>query len=206
MEKIKFNITVIRHAQTTYGEQNQFMGTLDIPCSEKGKDEARAASKNFNGIKYFRIYCSPLSRAIQTTECLFPGQDFVIENNLIERGLGSWAGKNFTTIKKEFPEAFLNSGKINPYFIPKDGEPIENVIFRVNSFLDLLMGLFKALKTENNGEKVFNIAVVTHNGVIRVMRSLLENTSISDIFKEFEKHLTPIRYSFDGKHWKLTES
>ncbi|MBV6472201.1 MAG: Phosphoserine phosphatase 1 [Saprospiraceae bacterium] len=202
MAKINFNITVIRHAQTTYGEQNQFMGTLDIPCSDKGKSEAIAARLKFSDINYFRVYCSPLKRAVQTTEFLFPGKNFIVEENLIERELGLWAGKTFSAIKKEFPEAFLKSGKIDPYFTPKNGEPIENVIFRVKNFIDLLLDLFTALKYENKATDTYNIAIVTHNGIIRVMRYLMNTIPISDIFSENEKHLAPIKYSFDGKHWK----
>lgn len=199
-----FKITLIRHAPTAYGEHNQFMGRLDVPCSERGKSEARAASKNFFDIKYFRIFCSPLSRAIQTTECLFPGLNYIVDNNLIERDLGSWAGKYFTTINREYPEAFLESGNINPWYTPKDGEPIENVVLRAKGFLQMLLVLFNEQKTDGQYDETLNIAIITHNGVIRVMKYLLDKTPISDLFIENEKHLHPTIYSFDGKRWYRT--
>lgn len=180
------------------------MGRLDVPCSERGKSEAREVSKRFFNIQFLRIFCSPLSRAIQTTECLFPGLSYIIDNNLIERDLGSWAGKYLSTINREYPEAFLESGYINPWYTPKDGEPIENVILRTKVFLEMILDLYAEWKTDSQYDETINIAIITHNGIIRVMKSLIDKTPISDLFIENEKHLHPTVYTFEGKRWYRT--
>lgn len=198
---MNFNIILIRHAETDYGEKNQFMGTLDIPCSERGKLRAMEASRKINPLSYFRIYSSPLIRARQTATILFPNQGLIIEQNLAERGLGEWAGKDLSTIKKLFPEAFYKSGIINPYYTPRDGETIESVIFRVKIFLELLVDLFDALKSDSQQPTSNDIAIVTHNGIIRVLRCLLDSSPVSEIFKENEPHLKLIKYNFNGLIW-----
>jgi len=202
VKEINFNITVIRHASTEYGEEQRFMGTLDVPCSEKGKLDAKQASVHFRGKKYFRLYCSPLTRAKETCELLFPNQNPIIEPNLTERGLGEWAGKDRTTIKLLFPEAFYDSGVINPFYTPKDGETIESVIYRVKNFIDLLTDLYNALKSDSKKCAEYNIAIITHNGIIRVLRSLMEDFPMSEIFNKEEPNLKSISYNFNKSKWE----
>jgi len=192
---------LLRHAQTEYGERHQLMGILDEPCSELGRAKARSVGQYLGKEKYFRVYSSPLIRAIQTAHDVFPQSSITIEHSLVERNLGDWAGKTLEEVVRGYPQAFSHPGYLNPFYTPKNGEPIENVISRVKSFIDKLRDLHKAVALENLSGENYPIAIVTHNGVIRVIRCILENIPLFDMYNQTEIYLEPIVYTYDGVHW-----
>ncbi len=204
MKAVTFNIVLLRHAQTEHSERNRLMGILDIPCSRQGRAQARALGKKLGNERYFRIYSSPLTRAIQTAQDVFPRGDVTVEECLIERNLGNWAGKTLEDVASEHPEAFLKSGHLDPFYTPKNGEPMEDMISRVKSFLAKLHDLHTAVALENVSKGNNRIAIVTHNGVIRVIRCLTEKLHFSDMYNQAEIYLNPIHYTYDGDCWKST--
>ena len=60
-------IYLLRHGQTEYNEQKRYQGTRDIPLSEKGRACLRQAD-----LEPAEVYVSPLSRAVETAQILFP--------------------------------------------------------------------------------------------------------------------------------------
>lgn len=201
-----FRITLIRHGKTRYSETQQFMGgTLDLPCTKDALVEARELGKVLKGNDYFRIYASPLKRTLQTAKKIFPCESINLDKDLIERGLGNWAGYKKEELNEMFPEAFLPSGHIDPFYNPVDGEPIENVISRVKRFITKLTDLYTLVYNDKNEDQSLNIAIVTHNGVIRVARCLLEHKPFKEIFMQSEPYLVPIQYIYDGKSWFLKD-
>lgn len=198
---MKLNIIIIRHAQTEYGENNRFMGSLNIPCTSNGEREAENLRIRINDIDYLHVFSSPLIRALRTAEILFPNRNIITDENLRERGLGVWEGEQIDDIKEKYPDAFLDSGSINPFYTPINGEDIENVIVRAKNFLNKLSNIYFTIETENKN-MTSNIAIITHNGIIRVMRYIIEKTPVNEIFYFNENYLQPIIFSFNGNYWE----
>lgn len=176
------SITIIRHAPTVYNKKEIFMGTEDIPADhlelEAGK--FRSMRENEYIIRAKRIYTSPLLRARSTAEAIAEGQDksIQIDDRLTERNLGDWQGMPKALVRQKYPSAFMN-GKMNFFYTPQNGEPYDIMVKRVADFL-----------VEKYWE-CNDLVLVTHNGVFRVMKSLLTGERLNNVFLEFEPYLVP---------------
>src|SRR5689334_1561108 len=128
-------LTLIRHAPTVSNDSGIFMGSLDIPSPEESLRAAYELGLMLAHTEFTRYYSSPMVRARQSAEAIFPNAPVIYDSNLIERGLGLWGGKTKAAIRVEYPTAFYPSGTMNPFFTPPDGEPLQHVIDRVKTFL-----------------------------------------------------------------------
>ena len=59
-------LVLIRHGESQWNLENRFTGWIDIPLTDKGREEARLGGEKINGIKFDKAYTSVLQRAIET--------------------------------------------------------------------------------------------------------------------------------------------
>lgn len=61
-------LVLVRHGESQWNQENRFTGWVDVPLSEKGIEEARAAAKMIaaEGLGFDVAYTSVLKRAIKT--------------------------------------------------------------------------------------------------------------------------------------------
>ena len=59
-------LVLIRHGQSQWNLENRFTGWIDIPLTDKGREEARRGGEKIKGIRFDKAYTSVLSRAIET--------------------------------------------------------------------------------------------------------------------------------------------
>jgi broad specificity phosphatase PhoE len=189
---MQITITFIRHAPTNANRSGIFMGIQDISCDIR---ELTKSKLQFVNIERNTLYSSPLKRAVVSAEYLFPNTPIIIDNRLIEKNLGEWEGQSKGYLINKFPEAFLESGHLNPFFVPDKGESFDELKNRLKSFLKDIIVKYKD-SFENK-----RIFVVTHNGVIRTMRCIIENIEPLDFFKTSESFLTPIDFIFELYKW-----
>lgn len=182
------SLTMIRHCPTKDNANQIFMGRIDTLCSPEALNEAREAASGIGVHSSSHIYTSPLRRCSDTAGALFPGRDIRVDNRLAERDLGDWGGKPKRSLRASCPEAFLPSGWLDPRFTPPRGETLAAFCERVAGFLRSVCS-----KQYSNSDLV----VVTHNGVIRLTRHLLEGLPIEALFSEGEKHLVPRTFEFE---------
>ena len=90
-------IYLIRHGETESNRKGVFRGRLDIPLSQNGREQAVDLSRDFENIAVNLVYTSPLQRAVETAETVFPGHIPVKEKWLNNLDLGKWSGmeKNY---------------------------------------------------------------------------------------------------------------
>ena len=181
-------LTLIRHTPTQYSEAGLFMGDMDIPATQEGLKKAQILGDLLKSVPFTYYVSSPLTRAFQTAKAIFPCKFINIDYNLCERSLGSWAGNSKKEIRKLYPQAFLSSGFIDPYYTPDNGEAFDHVVQRVTAFIEGLL-LFP---------KDSNVVAITHNGIIRITRCLLEKRPLQEVFFEGEPYLTPRSYTYSG--------
>ena len=113
-------IYIIRHGQTKLNHSNALQGRSDLPLNENGKQQAASAGKWLaaKGIRFDRIYSSPLQRAVQTAELAAPGVPVTIDERLIEMDYGPYEGVDLKSPPPEIltffsdfensPAGFLN--------------------------------------------------------------------------------------------------
>lgn len=150
-------IYFIRHGVTDWndyvnerGEKDpKLQGWADIPLNEKGIEQAKAAAKTLEGVKFDRVFCSPLQRARQTLEQIhIDGAKVVFDDRLKERNFGEFEGKC---------KSVMDFGEFWDVRLNKKYEKAESVVDfqnRVFGFLDEL----KQFKDDN-------ILIVAHGGI-----------------------------------------
>lgn len=89
-------IYLIRHGETEYNAEKRYQGTRDIPLSDAGRAGLHKADFTPDA-----LYVSPLTRARQTAEILFPGIPQIPVQDLREMCFGSFEGRNFIEMEHD---------------------------------------------------------------------------------------------------------
>ena len=61
-------VLLIRHGETEWSISGQHSGRIDLPLTARGEDEAREVGRLLAGQTFERVVCSPLQRAVRTSE------------------------------------------------------------------------------------------------------------------------------------------
>ncbi len=151
-------IILIRHGSIDDKYRGRYIGSTDVPLSEKGVKEAEAIGQYIADIDCDHIFASPMLRVRQTFEAaLSPEKINKIEHkeNLREINFGAWEGKTFEEINEEYP------GEAEDWT-----KPVDNFAFPNGSNLKDFhddIGLFKQTLVDSAGS---TIMVFAHGGVI----------------------------------------
>lgn len=136
------------------------LGRRDLPLSDQGVAQARAAADLLDGLALGDLLASPLQRALQTAEIIAERFDIDVARDprLTDFDVGKWAGMTYQEVAAS-PEyqRYLADSKTSG--IP-GGEGLEDIRHRAVSALEQALGDSPA------GEA---IGLVTHAGVIRVL-------------------------------------
>lgn len=124
-------LLVIRHGETEWSKTGKHTGRTDIPITDVGRDEARAAARTLEGWDIGAVYSSPLIRALETAELIGFG-DAVIDDDLVEWDYGIYEGVRTAETRLEIPDWSVWTHPII------DGESVDAVGARVDSFFDRL--------------------------------------------------------------------
>lgn len=89
----------IRHAETPGNLERRYIGgRTDEPLSDTGRENAGAVT----GLpKLKRVYASPMKRAVQTAEIMFPGAEIITSEGLREMDFGAFEGKNAAEMEND---------------------------------------------------------------------------------------------------------
>ncbi len=70
-------LVLVRHGESLWNKENRFTGWKDVPLSEKGIEEAKAAGKLLKeeGYEFDVVYTSLLKRAIKTMQLILDESD-----------------------------------------------------------------------------------------------------------------------------------
>jgi len=96
MVKRKVNLILVRHGETEDNVHNVLMGHNDSPLTISGKKMTEKVAKDLKKERINCCYCSPLGRAVKTTEIILKDLDYLklnVEPLLIERDFGVLNGK-----------------------------------------------------------------------------------------------------------------
>lgn len=182
---------LVRHGVTVGGEQRRYKGSIDVPLSDEGWEQAqktaaficsdvarRAAQAEQEGHAPYRleaIYTSPLSRALRTAEaiCAPYAMHPVVNPDLRERHFGIWEGMTFSEIKAQYPEEFRAWARNPLDHAPVGGETTREVETRCIRIMHHLIERHKGRA----------LAIVAHGGVNRVMLCTIMGLPLEHIFR-----------------------
>jgi probable phosphoglycerate mutase len=158
-------IYMVRHGATQLSAEDRFAGAVDVELSDEGKFQAARLAERLADDSIAAVYCSPLTRTIQTATILaIPHKlPLIHQEGLREIDHGHWEGMLRADVEAEFSEEYA-AWEEDPFtFAPQGGEAGVNVIARA-------LPIIRQIVLEHRGQ---NVLVVSHKATIRLLISSL---------------------------------
>ncbi|HEU5160661.1 MAG TPA: bifunctional RNase H/acid phosphatase [Streptosporangiaceae bacterium] len=131
---------LLRHGQTPWSVERRFAGVGDIPLTDTGIAQARAAATALAAAGIDAIVSSPLRRCRDTAKeiAAVVGCSVREEDGFRETDFGAWEGLTFGEARERWPKE-LSAWLADPAVAPPDGESFADTGRRVATALDKLM-------------------------------------------------------------------
>jgi broad specificity phosphatase PhoE len=92
-----------RHGETAWSLTGQHTGLTDLPPTERGERNARALRERLSGLRFAKVFTSPLQRARRT--CDLAGFGAVeVDRDLLEWNYGQYEGRRTAEIHAARPD------------------------------------------------------------------------------------------------------
>ena len=101
---LTYKIHILRHGLTQANLEGRYIGRSDPPLCEQGRAQLRELAAGCEYPSVQRVYTSPLLRARQTAEMIYPGQEQETVDKLRELDFGDFEGR--TAAELEHYQAF----------------------------------------------------------------------------------------------------
>lgn len=173
-------LILVRHGESEWNAKGLWTGWMDIPLSDKGREEARSAGKKIKDLSIDIAYTSTLSRAQETADEILKEinkKDVQrVENKALnERDYGDYTGKNKWEIQKKVgDEEFKKIRRGYDTTIP-NGESLKQVYDRVVPYF--IQEILPKLKEGKN------ILISAHGNSLRALIKYLEEISDNEVPK-----------------------
>ena len=86
-------VYLARHGETAWSLTGQHTGRTDLPLTERGERNARALGERLNGLRFARVFTSPMLRARRTCELAGFGSGVEVDRDLVEWDYGEYEGR-----------------------------------------------------------------------------------------------------------------
>ena len=128
-------IYIVRHGETAKNKAQVLQGRSNAPLNDAGGQQATKVRDFFAnaGIRFAKVYSSPLTRAVQTGEIIAENVPVVTDDRLIEMDYGPYEGMDLNNPLPEVME-FFRDFVHNP--APKGMEQLSDVVARTGEFLE----------------------------------------------------------------------
>jgi probable phosphoglycerate mutase len=185
-------IVLTRHGHTDRSEPEQYLGqTLDIPISDRGREQAVALHDRLASVTFGRVLSSPLRRARQTAEVIRPDAIIEIDDRLKEADYGAWEGLTIDEIDARWP-AERASWEADPTKAsPPSGERAQDVAQRAAQLLADLRHWDAGLGAADRDHRVL---VVGHSTLNRVLLAVALLSEYRRRLRQDWVNLTVLRY------------
>ncbi len=213
-------MVLVRHGQSQWNLENRFTGWVDVPLSEKGREEATSAGRKLRDIHFDTIYVSHLMRAIQTLHYIllelldtripivyheekrihdwehYSGEKEkeipVYQSvDLAERYYGDLQGLNKAETMKKYGDAQVHLWRRSYDINPPNGESLKDTCDRTIPYYKNHI-----LPKLQEGK---NVLVVAHGNSLRSITKYVENISDTEIPTVEIPTGVPIIYTFDSQ-------
>lgn len=153
-------IHFIRHGAIDETLSGKYIGTTDVPLSDKGRLDLKKLDYEYRYPGTQVVFTSPLKRCTETCKILYPELNPLSIANLSECNFGEWEGKTAEELKSDpdFEKWLAGDNSVKP---PR-GESNADFTRRIcRMFESIVEGLMKTGTTES--------VIVTHGGVIMTL-------------------------------------
>ncbi len=172
-------LVLVRHGQSLWNLQNRFTGWVDVPLTEHGIGEARAAGEKLKGMQFDVAYTSALTRAQHTLQLIQEAMGTQIpvirDQALNERHYGDLQGLNKDDTRAKYGDEQVHIWRRSFDTPPPNGEALKQTSERTIPFYEGC--IFGDLKQGRN------VLVVAHGNSNRSIVMALEKLSGDEIMK-----------------------
>jgi broad specificity phosphatase PhoE len=158
-------LLLVRHGSTQLTAENRFSGAVGVDLSDEGREQVRRLAVRLQVEKITAVYCSPLSRTVETAAILSEPHRLepVRRPGLQEISHGRWEGLTRKEVEDQFPGEY-ESWESDPFtFAPVGGESGVAVLARA-------LPVIREIVVAHAGQCVL---VVSHKATLRLLLSSL---------------------------------
>jgi broad specificity phosphatase PhoE len=156
---------LVRHGATQLTAEDRFSGAVGVELSEEGRWQAARLGERLRQQGLTALYCSPLSRTVETARIVAGACALAIEtrDGLREISHGRWEGLTRREVEARYPDEY-EAWEEDPFtFAPEGGESGVAVLARA-------LPVIREIVTRHPSERVL---VVSHKATIRLVLSSL---------------------------------
>jgi 2,3-bisphosphoglycerate-dependent phosphoglycerate mutase len=133
-------LVLVRHGQSLWNLEDRFTGWVDVPLTDKGREEARKAGERLKDLRFAIAYTSMLTRAEETLAIILDvlGQTppIIRDEALNERHYGDLQGLNKARTAEKFGAAQVKIWRRSYDVPPPNGEALKNTAERTLPFFE----------------------------------------------------------------------
>jgi broad specificity phosphatase PhoE len=156
---------LVRHGATQLTSEDRFSGSVGVDLSKEGRAQVRRLAKRLADESISAVYCSPLSRTVETAAILAEPHKLPLihRDGLKEISHGRWEGLTRPEVEARFPDEYA-SWEADPFtFAPQAGESGVGVLARA-------LPVIRQIVVSHVGQ---NVLVVSHKATLRLLLSSL---------------------------------
>ena len=173
-------LVLLRHGESQWNLENRFTGWIDVPLSQKGIEEARAAGEKLRGYRFDRAFSSVLIRANETLRIVLEtlGQTQIpVEKDkaLNERMYGELQGLNKAETAKKFGDEQVKIWRRSFDVRPPGGESLKDTAERVLPYYEARIKPYLA-----KGE---TILIAAHGNSLRALVMQLDQLTREQVLE-----------------------
>jgi 2,3-bisphosphoglycerate-dependent phosphoglycerate mutase len=175
-------LVLLRHGESQWNLENRFTGWIDVPLTDRGRDEARHAGRRLRetGIRFSRCFTSMLQRAQETLRIVLEelsASDLPIERDqaLNERHYGDLQGLNKAETAARYGEEQVHQWRRSYDVPPPGGESLKDTAARTLPYFQA-----RIVPALERGEDVL---VAAHGNSLRSIVMDLEKLSREQVLE-----------------------
>ncbi|HSV74356.1 MAG TPA: 2,3-diphosphoglycerate-dependent phosphoglycerate mutase [Chthonomonadales bacterium] len=187
-------LVLLRHGQSTWNLANRFTGWVDVPLTEKGEREARAAGERLRGIPFDLVFTSVLKRAIDTTILALEeaGQAHLpmsYDKALNERMYGELQGLDKAETARQYGDHQVKIWRRSYDVRPPGGESLKDTAARTLPYFE--SHIMPAVRAGRN------VLVSAHGNSLRAIVMSLDRLGEAEVLELNIPNGVPIVYEID---------
>ena len=134
-------LALVRHGQSLWNLENRFTGWVDVPLTDKGREEARAGGESLRGHEFAVAYTSTLQRAQETLDIILDtmgvtGMPIIRDEALNERHYGDLQGLNKARTAERYGDEQVHIWRRSFATAPPQGESLKMTSERTLPFFE----------------------------------------------------------------------
>lgn len=187
-------LVLLRHGESQWNLENRFTGWVDIPLSDKGREEARAAGEKLKSYRFDRAFTSVLTRAIDTLKIVLEitGQSQIPiekDQSLNERMYGELQGLNKAETAQKYGDQQVKLWRRSYDIRPPGGESLKDTAERVLPYYQ------RRIRPELMAGK--HILIAAHGNSLRALVMHLDQLTTDQVLELNIPTGAPLLYDLD---------